>query len=137
MRILIVEDDFAQRRLLHLMLTAFGQVDVAVNGREAVEAVATAHGESSPYSLICLDIMMPEMDGLTALRRIRQLEAARRIMKANRARVIVTSALDDARNVLGARESGCDAYLTKPFDKARILAEMAKLGLAPVGSGLR
>jgi two-component system chemotaxis response regulator CheY len=137
MKILIVEDDFAQRRLLSLMLTSYGQVDVAMHGREAVSAVATALSAGSPYDLICLDIMMPEMDGLTALRRIRRLEEENGLRVGKRAHIIMTTALDDARSVLGAFQGECDAYLVKPFDRNLILTELGKLGLVPIGAGTR
>ena len=60
---LIVEDDFACRKALQIFLSEYGNCFIAVNGCEAVEAVRQALDEDQPYDLICLDIMMPEMDG--------------------------------------------------------------------------
>lgn len=63
MKILIVEDDFYSRKILKKFLTAYGEVDIAINGEEAVAAFKLAWEENQPYDLITLDIMMPIMDG--------------------------------------------------------------------------
>ena len=68
MKTLIVEDDFTSRLLLQELLKKYGRSHIAVNGLEAVEAVRLALDENEPYDLICLDILMPQMDGQLALR---------------------------------------------------------------------
>ena len=68
MKTLIVEDDFTSRLLLQEILKRYGAVHIAVNGREAVDAVRAAAESDESYDLICLDIMMPEMDGYQALK---------------------------------------------------------------------
>jgi CheY-like chemotaxis protein len=73
MKTLIVEDDFTSRLLLQEFLKSYGPTHVAVNGREAVDAVRAALEAGERYSLICLDIMMPLVDGHEALRQIRSL----------------------------------------------------------------
>jgi len=101
MKTLIVEDDFTSRLLLQELLKSYGPCHIAVNGKEAVEATAAAL-EDEPYDLICLDIMMPEMDGQEALRRIREQEEARDILSSNGAKIVMTTALDDIKNVSAA-----------------------------------
>ena len=63
MKALIVDDDFVSRLLLQKVLMAYGEAHIAVNGKEAVEAFTAALRLGSSYDVICLDIMMPEMDG--------------------------------------------------------------------------
>ena len=82
-----------------------------------------------PYNLICLDIMMPEMDGYEALKEIRRLEAERGILSSFGAKVFMTTALDGVRNVAEAFESLCDIYLLKPVEKPKLLAELRGLNL--------
>ena len=71
MKILVVEDDFGSRRMMQKLLEPYGDVDVVVDGEEAVEAFKMAWEESTPYDMIFMDIMMPKMDGHEALKRIR------------------------------------------------------------------
>jgi len=130
MKTLIVEDDFTSRLLLQELLKSYGPCHIAVNGKEAVEATAAAL-EDEPYDLICLDIMMPEMDGQEALRRIREQEEARDTLSSNGAKIVMTTALDDIKNVSAAYQSLCDGYLTKPIQKAKLLEELRKLELIP------
>jgi two-component system, chemotaxis family, chemotaxis protein CheY len=129
MKTLIVEDDNTSHLLLSEILKSFGPAQRAMNGKEAVEAVRTALESGEPYDLICLDIMMPEMDGQEALQQIRALEKAREVLSSSRAKIIMTTALSDPRNVVEAFSGLADAYLVKPIDKARLLGELRKLKL--------
>jgi len=129
MKTLIVEDDFTSRLLLQELLKSYGPSHVPVNGREAVEAVRLALEAGEPYDLICLDIMMPEMDGQAALRNIRAQEEARGIISSHGAKIVMTTALGDLKNVSAAYSGLCDAYLTKPIQKAKLLEELRKLKL--------
>ncbi|MFH7318984.1 response regulator [Desulfurivibrio sp. D14AmB] len=131
MKILITEDDFIARKLLVRQLSTIAEVDVAVNGKEAVTAAHLALNEGAHYDLICLDVMMPDLDGIRALRAIRQLEEKLGLSGDDRSRIFMTTGLSEKGKVLEAARSGCDAYLIKPITKARILEEMVKVGLVP------
>lgn len=129
MKILIVEDDFISRKLLHNFLSALGDIDVAISGQEAVDAVGMAIDGNQPYALICMDIMMPGVDGLQALRKIRQMEAQHGFTPENRARVIMTSALSNKESVVAAARASCDGYIIKPITRSRLLDELGKFGI--------
>jgi len=129
MKILIVEDDFVSRLLLKEILNIYGATETVVNGVEAVEAVRIALEANQPYDLICLDIMMPQMDGQEALKRIRSLEKDRGILSSNGTKVIIVTALDDPKNVFAAFYGLCDAYLVKPIDRADMIRNLRKLRL--------
>ena len=129
MKCLIVEDDFAARKLLQVYLSDYADCFVAVNGHEVVEAVREALDEGQPYDLICLDIMMPEMDGHKALEAIRQMEKEHGIGGLDGVKIIMTTALDDSRNIMGAFRTGCEAYIVKPIRKEKLIDEITKLGL--------
>ena len=129
MKTLIAEDDFTSRLIMQEILKIYGPCHIAVNGKEAVEAVRLALEAGEPYTLICLDIMMPGMDGQEALRQIRAQEEARGILSSNGAKIVMTTALNDMKNVSSAYGSLCDVYLTKPIQKAMLLEELRKLKL--------
>jgi two-component system chemotaxis response regulator CheY len=113
-------------------LSPYADCDIAVDGAEALEAFTIATKEGQPYDLILLDIMMPEMDGQTVLKEIRRTEEEFSIHGSSGVKIIMTTALDDRRNIIEAFKSQCEAYLIKPIDKARLLAEIQSLGLPVV-----
>ena len=123
MKILIAEDDFTSRVLLQEILKYHGTSHIAVNGKEAVEAVRIALEIGEPYDLICLDIMMPEMDGQEALSIIRQMEASAGAASTNRTKIVMTTALTDKANIISAAQHKCDCFLAKPIQKAKLLEE--------------
>jgi two-component system chemotaxis response regulator CheY len=130
MRVLVVEDDFTSRKVLQKILSPFGEVDIAVNGLEAVEAFESSLREKRPYDLICMDIMMPEMDGQEALKRIRAVEKSLNTRPADEVKVIMTTALDDPKNVVEAYyKGGATSYVPKPIDKHMLLHLLKNLGL--------
>ncbi len=126
MRILVVEDDFTSRRVLSRILESYGRCDVAIDGEEAVEAVKIALDGGENYALICLDIMMPKLDGQAALKQIRALEEKCGVLLGEGATIVITSALDDSKNVMDAFRSQCDGYIVKPYDKAKVTAELER-----------
>ena len=129
MKSLVVEDDFSSRLLLEELLKKFGEVHSAVNGREAVDLCGRSVRNDEIYDLICLDIMMPEMDGQEALRKIRALEDEASVPFSFRAKILMTTALGDVKSVMGAYYQLCDGYLVKPFTKSRLHTELERLGL--------
>ena len=130
MRVLIVEDDFISRRLLKTVLSAHADCDVAVNGEEAIQAYELALEEECPYDLICMDIMMPNVDGQQALEEIRRIEGERGLSGPKEVKVIMISALNDPKTVIEAYyHGGATSYLTKPIDAGKLLEEVRSLGL--------
>lgn len=132
MRILVVEDDFISRRLLCRYLQTVAECDVAVNGNEAIGAFKQILQGGERYDLVCLDIMMPGMDGQETLKRLRAIEHEQGVTDAERTKVIMTTALEDHDNVLAAFTNACDGYVIKPIEKKKFLETLAKVGL-PVG----
>ncbi len=130
MRVLIVEDDFTSRKLLQTILTPFGDCDIAVNGKEAVDAFKEALDSGKPYELVCMDIMMPEMDGQEALRAIRSIEKDKGLRGSDEVKVVMTTALDDPKNVVEAYyKGGATSYVPKPIDRQLFVHLLRNLGL--------
>ena len=131
MRILIAEDDMVSRKFLLKFLSQYGECDLTVDGLEALDAFLLSLKENKPYDLICLDIMMPKVDGVKALKTIRQLEKERKISQAMRAKVIMVTALGETNYVQQSFEIGCDAYASKPIDLEKLVKVLEKLGFVP------
>ena len=131
MKTLVVEDDFASRLLLQMFLRRYGECDVAVDGREALDAFGASIRSGTPYDLVCLDIMLPKMDGQGVLKGIRELEENAELSDDYGVKVIMTSALKDTKTVATAFRSLCDAYLVKPIDTAQLLQHIRDFGLVP------
>lgn len=129
MRILIAEDDFASRKFMLRFLSKYGECDVTVDGMEAVEAFRMALEAEEGYDLVCLDIMMPGLDGYQALKEIREIEKNMKIPEEKIAKIIMTTALNEGRNVTKAFELGCNAYAGKPIDQAKFEQELKKMEL--------
>lgn len=131
MKTLIVEDDFLSRFILQKMLLPFGQTDVVVNGKEAIQAFAFAMQEQSPYDLICLDIMMPELDGRETLKLIRKYEQEHNVGPEKEAKILMVTALDTAKEVIDAYyRGGCSAYLVKPIEREILYRRLVELGFS-------
>jgi two-component system chemotaxis response regulator CheY len=124
MKTLIVEDDFTSRLVLQTFLSRYGDCHIAVNGWEAVEAFRSALEDGQPYDLICMDIMMPEMDGREAVKHVREVEAAHGIASAAGVKIIMTTAVDDVREVMQCFSELCDAYIVKPIDLSKLLQQV-------------
>ncbi len=129
LKMLIVEDDFPSCKILEEYLSEYGDYTTVGNGAEGVEAFKNALDAGTPYDLVCLDIMMPEMDGHEALRTIRQIEQEHGIFEPGGVSVIMTTAKDRSRDMIEAFDEGCASYIVKPIDQEKLVAEMQKLDL--------
>ena len=129
MKILLAEDDFASRKFMDKQLSRYGECDVMVDGEEAVDACMMALEDDEPYDLACLDVMMPVMDGYQVLKAIRNIEKQKKIPKDKCVKVVMTTALNEERNVKMAFDLGCEAYVGKPIDVEKFEKVLKKLDL--------
>lgn len=129
MKALVVEDEFVARCILQRFLAQYGECDVAVDGQEAVSAVAAASAAGQEYDLVCLDIGLPKLSGQAVLEQLRELERARGVPLGRGCKVIMTTVASSKANVLGAFRGGADAYLPKPIGIAALHRELLLLKL--------
>jgi two-component system chemotaxis response regulator CheY len=128
-RFLAVDDEPASRLLLKTFLSRLGECDVALNGTEAVAAFRAAAEQRQRYDLICMDIMMPEMDGREAIRQVRAMEEADRISPTCGVKIVIMTAVDDMRQIIGCFEDFGDAYLMKPIAVFSLLRHLKSYNL--------
>ncbi|MBF0427672.1 MAG: response regulator [Magnetococcales bacterium] len=130
MKILISDDENHNRMLMEKILSPYGMCDLVENGLEAVEAFELSLADGEPYDFICLDIMMPEMDGQEALRRIRALERDQNIDESDEAVIFMVTALNTEDQVVQAFfRGGCTDYLAKPVTRDKVLDKMRQYNL--------
>ena len=110
MRILIVEDEKALSRVLvKIFEKNYYSVDAVYNGQEALDYIATGN-----YDIVLMDVMMPVMDGISALKKIRA--------DGNQIPVLLLTAKSEADDKVMGLDSGANYYITKPFDTKELLA---------------
>jgi signal transduction histidine kinase/ligand-binding sensor domain-containing protein/CheY-like chemotaxis protein len=115
LKILVAEDDLVNQELIRMIMTKLGySVDIVTNGVEAVTAV-----EQLSYDLVLMDLQMPELDGLEATKRIRQLAIAQPVIVA-----LTANAMQDDKDQCLA--VGMNDYLSKPLDIKKLLPTLEK-----------
>lgn len=129
MKILIVEDDNVSRDFLFKFLSNYGECDITVDGLEAVDTFFMAIKDGEPYDLVCLDIMMPKLDGIKTLKAIRQIEKKEGIEESKMCKVIMTTALNDVGTIAKTYNNDCEAYAVKPINTKKFIDVMKSLKL--------
>jgi two-component system, chemotaxis family, chemotaxis protein CheY len=129
LRILIVEDEFLSRKLLESHIESYGSCELADDGQGAIDAVKLSYEEGRPFDIVFLDIMLPLIDGLTALREIRAYEAGRGVEGGSACKVIMVTALNDAQTVMDSCKNRCEGYVTKPYSKKMLADAIARLNI--------
>ena len=132
LRILLVDDTEENRMLFTAYMKAWrARIDEALNGVDAVrmfqESLVTTN-DRRPYDIIFMDIQMPEMDGLTATREIRRLEAGylRAHPGGERVPIVALSAYAHHTEQTRSLEAGCDEHISKPFSKQQLHSILGK-----------
>jgi CheY-like chemotaxis protein len=119
LRILLAEDAADNRFLIQAYFKKLPyQIELAENGRIAIDKF-----KASPPDLVLMDVQMPEVDGLTATRAIRQWEAERGLPPTPIIVLTASAQEDDVKRSLAA---GCDAHVSKPVKKPALLAAIRK-----------
>ena len=121
MKSLIVDDELTTRMVLEDILSRYGDVQSCADGAEAVAACNRALDQDFPFDLICMDLTMPTMGGLEALKLIRASEEKHGRSRPTAAKVIITTASDDSGSIHKAFAELCDAYIVKPIDPADLM----------------
>lgn len=133
LKIMIVDDDFISRAILDKFLSKYGKCDTVKDGMEAIDAFTESYQSKppQPYDLICMDIMMPILDGLQASRKIREIERGKGVEGTILETIIViTSAVEDPATIIrSCYEFGANYYFLKPLDFNQMKRQMNKFRL--------
>ncbi len=129
LKTLIVEDVVVIRRLLANVLREHCESEFAENGGSAVKKFHEALSENTPFKLVCMDILMPVQDGISALKKMRELEKAAQIDEKNRAVILMITSMNEQEFIVDSIKAGCNGYIIKPIDPVKVLDEVKKHGL--------
>lgn len=130
MRCLIVDDDELGRELISLYLQQVASIEMAVDGKDAVEKYQAAFEAGKPYDLIIMDILMPVMDGHEAAKTIRHLEQGQGITPDKGTNIIVLSSLNTPKDIIESYvATQSSAHLVKPVTPEKLLKTLKQLEL--------
>lgn len=127
-RILVVEDEFISSKVAVRMLEKFGRCEYVADASEALVAFTVALEEGNRFDLVFLDIDLPDMDGQKLLRLLKKIEGGRHIKCSDSSKAIMLTGANDSKSILTSFKDGCEAYLVKPLDKAKLVETLSKLG---------
>jgi CheY-like chemotaxis protein len=114
MRILVVDDDGPNRKLLKDIVSKLGECDAADGGQGALSAFKEA--------------LMPDMDGRQVLLKIREIEKDKKISEQHQARIIMVTGASEEKTVMDCLRNGCDEFIVKPIDIELVFEKIKKLG---------
>jgi two-component system, sensor histidine kinase and response regulator len=119
LHVLLADDDEFMQQAAILMLKALGHTGVVVdNGVKVLECLARRQ-----FDLVLLDVMMPEMDGVACLAKIRQLEQSNR----QHQRIIMVTGHTEPTDVARLKKMGADGYIAKPLSMQALQAEISRV----------
>lgn len=129
MNILIAEDDVIARRVLSLFLAPYGDVHAAASGKEAVIMFEQALQNSASFDLVCLDIHMPELEGLEVLKQIRNLEGTHAVKK--KTPVLMLTGSSEEEEINQAHTLGARGFILKPIIESDLIDHLVAIGISP------
>jgi len=135
MKFLFVDDDDSILLFLGECLSPYALCVSARNGAEAVSAFDLAMAGGDPFTVVFMDILMPDMDGNRVVRQLRQMEEQRGVPESGRFKLVMISVCTDTKNVNESFFDGmADAYIPKPLHPETLLRELRKLGMIPAAT---
>lgn len=126
---LVIDDQVVIRKHIEMLIGDFCDCTFASDGSMGVELFRDALENSEPFKLVTLDIEMPIMNGHETLEMIRKIEKQHNIEGLDGVKVLMSTSLDDSKNVFSAFKEGCEAYVPKNQMKEKLVGEIKNLGI--------
>jgi two-component system, chemotaxis family, chemotaxis protein CheY len=132
MRILIAEDDDTCSLILSSLLKPYGSTLIVEDGESLIKTFTAELVKNKPFDLICLDIMMPKLDGQTCLRCIRAIEHGFGRTGGAGCKILMTTSLSNHETIMSAFVNQCEGYIVKPVERTKLTAQLTTLGFSPL-----
>jgi len=129
-KMLVVDDDWTNRKIISETIKSFANPDEANDGKVALEMFRYALEAGEKYDIVLLDIMMPDINGIEVVKRIREIETNKNILGLCGVKIIMCTSAGDSCSVMGSFTKGCEAYLVKPISKQALFEEIENLGFS-------
>jgi two-component system chemotaxis response regulator CheY len=129
MRTLIVDDEIVSKSKMQKIMESFSECESAETGMGAIAAYKEALDKGNPFDLITLDIIIPDMDGLRALKKIRDVEKniKKKGSEQRPVKIMMVTSHSDISLVMRCIKAGCSSYIVKPFTKDTIMQKLKEL----------
>ena len=137
MKILVVDDELVSRKKMKMIMDSLGECKAVECGRDAIAAYQEAWEKWSPFDLITLDIFMPEMNGTEVLSTIRKIELEKNIPADKRVKIFMVTSQSDKDTIITCVHSGCNDFITKPFDRETVFKKLHSCGFREKIDALR
>ncbi|HEY9161688.1 MAG TPA: response regulator [Desulfomonilia bacterium] len=130
LKILLADVSMTSRLALERILENYGYCDSAEDGMDCVKAFTLALELGKPYDLVCIDLMLPRIGGIDAIKMMRKIEREMGVLVADSVKIIVITAVVNPAYIFEAcYRGGANLYLYKPVEQKKILEELRKFGL--------
>jgi two-component system chemotaxis response regulator CheY len=120
LKMLIVDNDPAGGQMLNKMLAPYGDTEISLTVKEAINAFRSAMKAGNPYDLVCIDIV-PERDTGEIVKQIRETEKEKGVHALDGVKIMITTAATDSQNNRDNFKSGCEGYLKKPVAETKLI----------------
>ena len=131
MKVLISDDDADVRRMLEALIGQYGECEQVDDGRRCFHKFCEALKSEEAFDLICMDLNMPSMNGIEAIRKIREIETTLGVLPDRKVIIIVISGYEEDGAVANAKQAGAEAYIPKPHLTRLLEPTLKRLGLIP------
>ena len=129
MKALIVDDMLVDRKVLVQILSKYAECETADSAVVAFEKIVTSLENNDPYDLICLDILMPKIDGEETIQKIRRLETIEKYKDLKKPKILIVTSSEERAETLKKMPNGPHGYIIKPINRASLLDFLNKFGL--------
>jgi len=127
MKILVVDDELVSRKKMQKIMVNFGECEEVESGSEAITAFKKALENRTPFDLITLDIVMPELEGIEVLFEIREIENLKNIPEEKQVKILMVTSHSDRDNIITSIQAGCNDYIVKPFDREMVIEKLENI----------
>ena len=129
MRTLIVDDEIVSKKKMQKIMEGFSECETAETGKGAIAAYKESLEKGNPFDLITLDIIMPDIDGLRALKKIRDWEKDMETKgsKQRQVKIMMVTAHSNISLIRSCIKAGCNSYIVKPFAKDTVMQKLKEL----------